>query len=255
MKIKFLGVHNSESTSTRLASFVIDEKLAVDAGSLTSELTFAEQARIEWILVSHGHYDHINKIPSFAFNNVDHLTKIYSTSETLEMVSRLIDGVVYPEFTSDESYLGKATIELVPMEPYVTQRIDGYDITAIPVNHSLHAVGFEIISSDGNRLFYSGDTGAGLGKVWEKISPQVLIIDVTFPNRLKNVAADSDHLCPETLMEELTSFNSIKGYFPKVITIHMSPQFEAEITEEIMEIAGKLDIPISIAHEGQEINL
>ncbi len=254
MKIKFLGAHNAESTSTRLASFIIDGQLAVDAGSLTSELTFAEQAKIEWILVSHGHYDHITKIPSFAFNNVDHLTKIYSTSETLDVISRLIDGVVYPEFTSDDSYLGKATIELVPLKPYVTQRIDGYDITAIPVNHSLHAVGFEIISSDGGRLFYSGDTGAGLGKVWEKISPQVLIIDVTFPNRLKNVAADSNHLCPETLHEELISFQQIKGYLPKVISIHMSPQFEAEITEEIIQIAGKLDIPISMAHEGQEVS-
>ncbi|NQT73602.1 MAG: MBL fold metallo-hydrolase [Chloroflexi bacterium] len=255
MKIRFLGTHNSESTSTRLVSFVIDEQLAIDAGSLSSELTFAEQTQIKWIFISHGHYDHITTIPTLAFNNIKQLTKIYSTARTLEFISRLMDGVVYPEFTSDDSYLGKATIQLVPIEPYVTQQIDGYEITAVPVNHPLQAVGFEIISAKDSRLFYSGDTGTGLRNVWEKISPQVLIIDVTFPNRLKNMAEDANHLCPEMLMEELISFNRIKGYLPKVITIHMSPQLEAEITEELSEVSRRLEVPISIAREGQEINL
>ena len=43
--LRFLGTHNAESRDTRLVSFLIDEVLAVDAGSLVSELTFAEQAR------------------------------------------------------------------------------------------------------------------------------------------------------------------------------------------------------------------
>lgn len=255
MKIKFLGTHNSESTNTRLVSFIIDDQLAIEAGSLTSELTFAEQTKIKWILISHGHYDHITTIPTLAFNNIEHLTRIYSTSGTLEVISRLIDGVVYPEFTSDDSYLGKATIELVPIEPYVTQMINGYKVTAVPVNHPLRAVGFEIISIEDSRLFYSGDTGSGLSNVWERVSPQVLIIDVTFPNRLQNIAKDAKHLCPEMLMEELITFNKMKGYFPEVIAIHMNPQMEAEITEELSEVSRLLEVPISVAHEGQEINL
>ncbi|MFC2027676.1 MBL fold metallo-hydrolase [Chloroflexota bacterium] len=255
MKIRFLGTHNSESTSSRLVSFVIDEKLAVEAGSLTSELTFAEQTKIRWILISHGHYDHITTIPTLAFNNIEHITSIYSTLGTLKVISGLMDGVVYPEFSSDDSYLGKATIDLIPIEPYVTQQIDGYKITAVPVNHPIQAVGFEIISNEGSRLFYTGDTGHGLSNVWERVSPQTLIIDVTFPNRLKTTAEDANHLCPEMLMEELLSFNKIKGYSPEVITIHMSPQLEAEIARELAEVAKKLEIPISIAHEGKEISL
>ncbi len=255
MRIRFLGTHNSESRNTRLLSFVIDKQLAVDAGSLTSELTFAEQKKIRWVLISHGHYDHIKTIPTLAFNNIEHLIKVYATPVTLDVISRLMDGVMYPEFTSDSSYLGKATIDLVPVEPYATWQIGSYQLTAVPVNHSLQAVGFEISSAEGNRLFYTGDTGNNLGKVWESISPQTLIIDVTFPNRLKTTAEDANHLCPEMLMEELVSFHRIKGYFPEVITIHMNPQLEAEITEEIEEVSGMLEIPISIAHEGKEISI
>ena len=102
MIIRFLGTHNAESKNTRLVSFLIDDVLAVDAGSLVSELTFPEQRKIQAILLSHGHYDHIRAVPAFAFNNSDRTTKVIATPKTLEILSsHLIDGVVYPEFTSD----------------------------------------------------------------------------------------------------------------------------------------------------------
>jgi len=66
MRIRFLGTHNSESKNTRLVSFIINDVLTVDAGSLVSELTFTEQKQIKTILLSHGHYDHIRAVPAFA---------------------------------------------------------------------------------------------------------------------------------------------------------------------------------------------
>jgi len=35
-----MGVHNAESKDTKLVSFLIDDVLAVDAGSFASELSF-----------------------------------------------------------------------------------------------------------------------------------------------------------------------------------------------------------------------
>ena len=100
MKLKFLGAHNSESKNTRLVSFLIDDILAVDAGSLASELSFSEQKKIKAILLSHGHYDHIRGVPAYAFNNTGKTTKIFATPQTLKFLStHLIDGVIYPKFT------------------------------------------------------------------------------------------------------------------------------------------------------------
>ncbi|TES84305.1 MBL fold metallo-hydrolase, partial [Candidatus Aerophobetes bacterium] len=65
--VRFLGTHNAESRNTRLVSFLIEDILAVDAGSLASELSFPEQEKIKAILLSHGHYDHIRGIPAFVF--------------------------------------------------------------------------------------------------------------------------------------------------------------------------------------------
>ena len=256
MIIRFLGTHNAESKNTRLVSFLIDDILAVDAGSLVSELTFPEQRKIKAILLSHGHYDHIRAVPAFAFNNSDRTTKVIATPKTLEILSsHLIDGVVYPEFTSDASFLQKATIKLVPLEPFKPQNIEGYEVIAVPVPHPLDSVGFEITSSDGKTLFYTGDTGPGLSSIWGTISPQLIIVDVTWPNSLSTAARDAGHLCPKMLEKELAEFRRLKGYFPRVVIIHLSPQHEPEIEREVREIAKLLGTSIDIAHEGEELIL
>ncbi len=256
MILRFLGTHNAESKKTRLVSFLIDDVLAVDAGSLVSELTFPEQKKIKAILLSHGHYDHIRAVPAFAFNNSDGTTKVIATPKTLEILSsHLIDGVVYPKFASEASFLRRATLQLVPVEPFNRQNIEGYDVMAVPVRHPLDSVGFEITSGDGKSLFYTGDTGPGLSSVWGKISPQLIIADVTWPNSLANAAKDAGHLCPKMLEKELAEFRRLKGYFPRVVIIHLSPQHEPYIEREIREVAKLLRISIDIAHEGEKITL
>ena len=256
MIIRFLGTHNAESKNTRLVSLLIDGVLAVDAGSLVSELTFPEQKKIKAILLSHGHYDHIRAVPAFAFNNSDRTTEVIATPQALDILSsHLIDGVVYPEFTSEASFLQKATIKLVPLGFFKRQNIVGYEVMAVPVQHPLDGVGFEITSSDGKTLFYTGDTGPGLSSIWGKISPQLLISDLTWPNSLANAAKDAGHLCPEMLKEELIEFRRINGYLPKLAVIHLSPQHEPEIEREVREVAKLLETSIDIAHEGEELIL
>ena len=62
MEIRILGAHNVESANTRLTSLLVDGVLAVDAGALTSSLTFAEQEKVSSILLTHCHYDHVRDV-------------------------------------------------------------------------------------------------------------------------------------------------------------------------------------------------
>ena len=68
MNIRFLGAHNCESQNSRCACLLIDDILAIDAGGLTSSLSFPAQQNLKAILLTHQHYDHIKDIPTIAMN-------------------------------------------------------------------------------------------------------------------------------------------------------------------------------------------
>ena len=55
MELRVLGCHGGETPQHRTTAFLIDERLTLDAGALTSQLTLEDQARIEVVLVSHSH--------------------------------------------------------------------------------------------------------------------------------------------------------------------------------------------------------
>ena len=125
MIIRFLGAHNEESSTTGLSSVLIDDILAIDAGSLASRLSFAEQEKIKVILLSHGHYDHIRDIPAFAFSNSKRLTRVLATAKTLDILtSHLLDGLIYPRFAGTDSFLERPVIEPCRLEVLRSQEIE-----------------------------------------------------------------------------------------------------------------------------------
>lgn len=255
MQIKFLGTHNTESRTTRLISFLIDGVLAIDTGSMPSELTFAEQKKIKAILLTHGHYDHIRGIPAFAFANTERVTPVFGMVEALDILrSHLLDGIIYPRFAEEDSFLGKPVLELIAIEPLKTVQFEDYQITAVPVNHPRGAIGYEIKMGN-HSIFYTGDTGPGLTETWRAIHPDMLVVDMTFPNELSSVAEESCHLCPEFLMKELTEFKRIHDYLPWIIAIHLSPQYKKTIENELGIISQTMHLQIDIAREGEELSL
>jgi ribonuclease BN (tRNA processing enzyme) len=257
VKIKFLGTHNAESKDAKLISILIDDVLAIDAGSFASELTFSEQRKIKAILLTHGHYDHIRGIPAFAFNNPEYTTKVFATSRTLKILSsHLVDGVIYPKFTGRiPFFLEKPSLKFIAIEPFKQLIVNGYKVLPLPVNHTIQTVGFEITSKDGKTAFYTGDTGPGLSALWDHISPDVLIVEVTFPNYLENRAINAAHLCPKLLKKELEALQRVKGKFPHIYLVHLSPQQEEEITKEINEISKELNVELTIACEGDTVSI
>jgi ribonuclease BN (tRNA processing enzyme) len=256
MKVKVLGAHNCESQSTKLVSLLIDDVLALDAGGLTSSLTFSEQLELRAILLTHQHYDHIRDIPLIAMNLFLNKATIdvYSISSVREAISsHQLNGNLYPRFLEQPE--GKATIRFHVVEPYQKIQIEGNSVLPLPLSHSVPAVGYHITSNDGKKLFYTGDAGPGLAHLWEHVSPHLLVIEVTASNRFEQFGREKGHLTSSLLKEELISFQKVKGYLPQVIAVHMNPNLEAEIGAELTTVAKELGNSITLAYEGQQLYL
>ena len=256
MEIQVLGAHNCESQSSKFISLLIDDTLAIDAGGLTSSLSFEAQRKLRAILLTHQHYDHIRDVPAIAMSLYlqGNTITIYSTQPVYDAVSsHLLDGKLYPKFLEQPQQ--EPTIKFTIIEPYKLESIAGYSILAVPVNHSVPTVGYQITSPDGKIVFFTGDTGPGLTACWQCVSPQLLIAEVTAPNRYEEFAKESGHLTPSLLEQELVSFRELKGYLPQVALVHMNPDLETEIAGEIATVAQALSNPITLAYEGMRLRL
>jgi ribonuclease BN (tRNA processing enzyme) len=256
MEIQVLGAHNCESQSSKFISLLIDDTLAIDAGGLTSSLSFEAQRKLRAILLTHQHYDHVRDVPAIAISlylqgkTID----IYSTQPVYDALSsHLLDGKLYPKFL--EQPRQEPTVKFTIIEPHKVEHIVGYSILAVPVNHSVPTVGYQITSPDGKIVFYTGDTGPGLISCWQCVSPQLLIAEVTAPNKYEEFAQQLGHLTPSLLKQELVSFRELKGYLPQVVVVHMNPDLEKEIAGQIATVAKDLNNPITLGYEGMRIRL
>ena len=256
MNIQILGAHNCESQNSKFISLLIDDIIAIDAGGLTSSLSFQAQQKLKAILLTHQHYDHIRDIPAVAMNFYlsGAIINIYSTLPVYDtLATNLLNGKLYPNFL--ERPPENPTIKFTVMEPHQTVQIGGYSILAVTVNHVVPTVGYQITSPDGKVVFYTGDTGPGLADCWQHIAPQLLIIEVTAPNKYQAAYQKNGHLTPSLLKQELISFQEIKGYLPEVVVVHMQPDLEKEIEAEITAVAKVLDNSITLAGEGMRLHL
>ena len=256
MNIKLLGAHSCESQNTKLLSLLIDDILVLDAGGLTSSLSFPAQQKLKAILLTHQHYDHIRDIPAVAMNFYlsGATINIYSTLPVYDtLTAHLLDDKFYPNFF--ERPQRNPTVQFTVIELHKTAQIEDYSVLAVPVNHSVPAAGYQITSQDGKVVFYTGDTGPGLADCWKQVSPQLLITDVTASNRFEEFGRESGHLTPSLLKQELAIFQELKGYLPQVVTVHMSPLLEEEIKAEIAAVAKDLNSPITLGYEGMQLHL
>lgn len=239
MEIRVLGCYGGELPGYRFCSFAVDGKLLLDAGAVTSVLRLPEQRRLSYILVTHTHLDHIKDIPFLAANLVEERfhqpVQIISTGPIIESIKfHLFNDALWPDFTVLPT-VEFPVLKFISIEPEVEVALQEFTIRAIPVNHSVPAVGY-ILRKGRSSVLYTGDTGP-TERIWEEANAledlKAVLVETSFPNGLKAVAESSGHMTPGMLNKELKKFRR-KGV--PILLTHMKPQYLPLLKKEVRRI-------------------
>jgi 3',5'-cyclic-nucleotide phosphodiesterase len=255
MKLRVLGAFGAEAPGDkRASSFLLDERTLIDAGSVTGVLPEEEQAKIERVLISHTHLDHVAGLAYLsearATCPVGAPLAICSIAPVLQHLQRsFFNNVLWPDFAAIPTPASPA-IRYEPLIADREQELGELRVTAVPVNHTVEATGFVI--RDGRAgLVYSGDTGPTYA-LWREMAghPEVrsVLLECSFPNRLEEIARAAKHLTPRLLEQELRKLPARA----RVLVFHVKPQFVAEVTDEL---AGLGSDRVVVARQGETYDL
>lgn len=71
MKLEILGCAGSEGIDYRATSFLVNDSLLIDAGSVVNSITLDEQNHIRFALVAHAYLVHIKDLGFIADNTFE----------------------------------------------------------------------------------------------------------------------------------------------------------------------------------------
>lgn len=241
MQLRVVGCHGGETPKHRTSAFVVDERLAIDAGSLTSGLDLKLQYQLEAVLVSHAHLDHVRDLATIADNRAQRGCPpllVAGTKPTLDVLKRhFFNGLLWPNFTRIPSEK-QPTIAYKALRPEVRTEIAGYGVRAIEVTHTIDTCAF-IIENGGGSIAYSGDTGP-TDRLWEVLNQQkdlrALLMEVSFPNEEQRVATLSGHHTPQTLLPDLEKYRSPKDL--PILLFHIKPTFQSRVEKQCAKLKG-----------------
>lgn len=209
MKLRVLGCSGGiGGRNQRTTSLLVDRDILVDAGTGVADLSIAELALIDHVFLTHTHLDHIASLPLMIDTVADRRSQpltVYGTNAVLTILrNHIFNWAIWPDFAEVPSP-EHPFLRYQPIELGQPVSLGGREFTALPVEHTVPAIGYRIDSGQGS-LVFSGDTGS-CDAFWRTVNriPNLrhLIIECAFSNRELRLAIISKHLCPDMLAKEL----------------------------------------------------
>ena len=242
MRLKVLGAYGSSDAEHNLTGYLLDDWLAVDAGTLTSKLSFAQQARVQAVFITHSHADHIRDLPHLIHNRFSQNAPplvIFAARHVMDILCKnVFNGLVWPDFaTITTPQSGKPVVEYRPLMPGRRITFNGVGITPVLVDHQIPAAG-AIIEMNGQAITFTGDTGPTT-EIWKRTNKTsnvvAVVTEASFPNDQQALADETAHLSPDTLGGEL---KKIAADVP-VYASHRKIPFERDIESQIRNLRDR----------------
>ncbi|MCG8369377.1 MAG: 3',5'-cyclic-nucleotide phosphodiesterase [Proteobacteria bacterium] len=218
---------------------LVDNDVLIDAGTGIGDLELGDLDSIRHVFLTHAHLDHIAGLPMLADRvfdeNFDVPLTVYAREETLRAVQEhLFNGVIWPDFTrlpSPENPMLRWHV----ISPGDTITIDDRNFYAVDVMHTVPSLGFTVQNA-GGVFAVSGDTRTN-ETLWPVLNAcdnlKVLVIEVSFPDEMADLAVDAGHYTPQSLTEDLKRL----CHEPEIWLTGMKPGEEETIFAQVTRAA------------------
>jgi cAMP phosphodiesterase len=234
MRIELLPSSIPPSDAQFLVSFLVNDTIAVDAGSIGLLADLGRQQAIRHVFITHEHLDHIASLAIFlenVYSAGSDCVELLAASDLLEFLhADVFNGRVWPDFfrlsRPDNAFLRTTALEaMVPV-----QRA-GLTLTPVPVSHGVDTIG--LVVDDGvSAVAFPSDTGP-TQLLWEHLADvphlRAVFLEASFPSSHSDLAALTGHLCTRTFPVEAAKLPA--GV--RKIVVHRKVRYAAEIAAEI----------------------
>lgn len=209
MKVRMLASAAGGGRLEYLTTFIIDDVVAIDAGSLGFWSSPATQAGVGHVFLSHTHADHVCSLPMFVTNTAalrPQPAVIHGTAGVLDSLARdMFNGRVWPDFL-DLSARGTPLLSLEESVAGTACDIGKLRVTPLAVDHSVPTVS-HIVDDGRSAIVISTDSGptGGLWKAAARLPRlKAIFLGTSFPDEERELAAVAGHLTPALVALELS---------------------------------------------------
>ena len=224
------GIGGSQRQTT---CYLLDDSVLIDAGTGLGTLSLDVMARIDHVVLTHAHLDHIACLPllvdSVAASRSEAL-QVWALPEVIDILrAHIFNNQIWPDFT----VIPDAAHPFLKLNPLPADglTIAGLHFTALPARHGIPACGY-LVQKDGAALAFSGDT-SDCESFWEAVNKNAavaaVIAECSYPSSMAAMADLSMHMHAGGLAERLRALPSSCA----AVVIHRKPGLEDAIAEEL----------------------
>lgn len=222
-----------------LTSLLVNDTIAIDAGSLGYNGTPFQQEKVRHVLITHTHSDHIASLPLFVesvYAGRPDCVTLYGSDDVLDCLRRdVFNDRVWPDFLRLSEEMPQAPfLRLQRLEAGKPLVLDGLRFIPVPVDHLVPTLGF-IIEEPGSSVVVPSDTGPTRA-IWEladrESNLRAVFLEVAFPDEMAWLAESSKHLTPAMFAAEVAKLHERV----RVLAVHIKPRFRDRVIAQLQAL-------------------
>ena len=238
MRVELLPSSVPASDLQFLVTFLVNESIAIDGGSLGLLADLERQRKVRHVFLTHEHADHIATLPMFLESVHEpgpDCVELLAAADVLGVLRRdVFNGRIWPDLfglSQGEDRFVRGT----PVEPGRSVVRSGLTVTPLPVSHSVDTIGY-LVDDGRSAVAFPSDTGP-TESFWEVLAraPRLdaVFLEVSFPGSKSELAALTGHQCPGSFAREIRKLDRPVRW----IVVHRKPRYAAEIAAELASLS------------------